>query len=186
MNRPDKKNAITRAMYGAMTRRWFPATPIRTSGRTCSSACRAPSPPARSTADFLAPLPWCGEGGREVWDFCMRWPRAPSRSSLASTALRSASARRSTSMAISPSPRRAPCSARPSSISAWCRKPARACSCAHPRPPARLRAALPRRRPAGRTGADGRPDLQQGLPRTRWRRRRWLPRKRSPPSRPRR
>ena len=70
MNRPDKKNAITRAMYEAMAGASPRATPIRRSAFMSSSVCPARSSSGNDLADFMA-VATGGEGGPEVWDFLL-------------------------------------------------------------------------------------------------------------------
>jgi enoyl-CoA hydratase/carnithine racemase len=75
MNRPDKKNALTRAMYAAM------ATALTGGDADPAVRCHAilGVPGAFSSgndlADFLA-IAQGGEGGTEVWDFLMALAKA--------------------------------------------------------------------------------------------------------------
>jgi len=75
MNRPDKKNAITRAMYGAM------AGALRDGDADAAIRCHVflGVPGAFSAgndlADFLA-IATGGAGGSEVWDFLIALARA--------------------------------------------------------------------------------------------------------------
>ena len=94
MNRPDKKNALTRAMYRAMAAALAdgdadPAIRVHVflgvSGAFSSG---------NDLNDFMA-IATGGEGGLEVWNSSQPLPARRNRSSLASTALRSASAPRS-------------------------------------------------------------------------------------------
>ena len=128
MNRPDKKNALTRAMYAKMS----------------AALADGDADPAIRVHVFLG-VPGAFSSGNDIADFMAyavggelgtgggRFPAGagPARKSRwcrASTASPSASARRSICIATSPSRRGAPCSARPSSTSGWCRRRHRACS----------------------------------------------------------
>ena len=100
MNRPDKKNALTRAMY---QRRCPQALAEGDADPEVRVHVFLGVPGAFSAgndlADFMA-VATGGEGGQEVWNFLLALAGvARSRSSPASTASRSASARRSTCIA---------------------------------------------------------------------------------------
>lgn len=68
MNRPDKKNAITRAMYGAMTEALISGDADSDVRAHMFLGVPGAFSSGNDLADFLA-VAMGGEGGREVWDF---------------------------------------------------------------------------------------------------------------------
>ena len=95
MNRPDKKNAITRAMYAAMAQALTEGDADPAIRVHVFLGVPGAFSAGNDLADFMA-IATGGEGGTRSGISCSRSPARRSRSSPASTASRSASARRST------------------------------------------------------------------------------------------